>query len=306
MIKELRKVRIKLVDDGSVDSDIHVNNYKDAIKAAREYICDSNREMVCAIYLSGNVPVSFIVLSEGAADFAYAPVGELVKTALLSNATGIILLHNHPGRSTYPSQEDISLTDKVIRACELVELKLWDHIIVPAASDVVFSFHEKKLISKSLNEYTLDIEMLSWGKAAEENTYEEKQMAIKIADRIISIHEVDEGYDYSIMDCEYREIDGGIYDDPEADIEEVLNDIVEDLKNNPDYNGAKGNIQKEDEMFPMDFEEVMEAVEKSNELIMPYSEILKIANGECKAANCFQASNSAGEQTFNEHKKRGR
>lgn len=61
-----------------------------------------------------------------------------------------------------------------------------------------------------------------------------------------------------------------------------------------------------DEMFPMDFEEVMEAVEKSNELIMPYSEILKIANGECKAANCFQASNSAGEQTFNGHKKRGR
>lgn len=179
-------------------------------------------------------------------------------------------------------------------------MKLLDHIIVPAASDVVFSFHEKKLISKSLNEYTLDIEMLSWGKAAEENTYEEKQMAIRIADRIISIHEVDAGYDYSIMDCEYREIDGGIYDDPEADIEEVLNDIVEDLKNNPDYNGAKGNIQKEDEMFPMDFEEVMEAVEKSNELIMPYSEILKIANGECKAAN------SAGEQTFNGYKKRGR
>lgn len=102
------------------------------------------------------------------------------------------------------------------------------------------------------------------------------------------------------MDCEYREIDGGIYDDPEADIEEVLNDIIEDLKNNPDYNGAKGNIQKEDEMFLLNFEEVMEAVEKSNELIMPYSEILKIANGECKA------SNSAGEQTFNGHKKRGR
>jgi len=73
----------------------------------------------------------------------------------------------------------------------------------------------------------------------------ETELAFKIADRIISIQECDGGYDYSIMDEHYREIDGGVYDDPAVDINFVLLSIVEELKENPDTNGAKGNITKE-------------------------------------------------------------
>ena len=41
-------------------------------------------------------------------------------------------------------------------------------------------------------------------------------MHFQIADRFISIQEVDGGYDYSIMGVEYKEIDGGVYDNPEV------------------------------------------------------------------------------------------
>lgn len=44
---------------------------------------------------------------------------------------------------------------------------------------------------------------------------DETELAFQIADRYISIQEVDGGYDYSIMGADYKEIDGGVYDNPD-------------------------------------------------------------------------------------------
>ena len=68
----------------------------------------------------------------------------------------------------------------------------------------------------------------------------ETELAFQIANRFISIQETDGGYDYSIMGADYKEIDGGVYDNPNVSIREALNDIVEDLKDNPFDNGAGG------------------------------------------------------------------
>jgi len=94
----------------------------------------------------------------------------------------------------------------------------------------------------------------------------ETELAFRIADRIISIQECDEGYDYSIMDQQYREIDGGVYDNPDISIREALQDIVDDLKQNPDTNGAKGNITEETELIPLDFNEVAMEAEEANRI----------------------------------------
>ena len=167
MSKKLEKVRIKLVNDGELTSDKEIRNYKDAIALAREYIVDSNHEIVCAICLAGGKPINFMILSMGSSNFSYVPVGELIKTALLSNANGIILLHNHPYGSCTPSSEDIAVTDKLIKACELIDMKLLDHIIVPANSDMCFSFMEKGLIQANLNEYTINLSEISFQNVAE-------------------------------------------------------------------------------------------------------------------------------------------
>ena len=63
---------------------------------------------------------------------------------------------------------------------------------------------------------------------------EETELAFQIADRYISIQEVDGGYDYSIMGADYKEIDGGVYDNPDVTIREALTDIINDLKSAPD------------------------------------------------------------------------
>ena len=82
----------------------------------------------------------------------------------------------------------------------------------------------------------------------------ETQLAYQLEDRIIRIQECDGGYDYSIMDKNYREIDGGVYDDPDADIRFVLLSIAEELKMYPDTNGAKGQINMKSRLVPLDFD----------------------------------------------------
>lgn len=47
---------------------------------------------------------------------------------------------------------------------------------------------------------------------------QETELAFSIADRFISIQEVEGGYDYSIMGADYKEIDGGVYDNPDVTI----------------------------------------------------------------------------------------
>ena len=92
----------------------------------------------------------------------------------------------------------------------------------------------------------------------------ETELAFKVADRIISIQECEEGYDYSIMDENYREIDGGVYDNPDVDIRYALLDIVDDLATHPDTNGAKGNISSDAKWVQLDFDEVSEQMDIAN------------------------------------------
>lgn len=116
---------------------------------------------------------------------------------------------------------------------------------------------------------------------------QETELAFSIADRFISIQEVEGGYDYSIMEADYKEIDGGIYDNPDVTIREALHDILEDLKSQPDYNGAKGNIQREDELIPMDYDGLMEKAEEANRIIPESTPSSVVADFRAKTGELF-------------------
>ena len=114
----------------------------------------------------------------------------------------------------------------------------------------------------------------------------ETELAFQIADRFISIQEVEGGYDYSIMGADYKEIDGGVYDNPDVSIREALNDIVEDLKENPFDNGARGNIGDNDELIPIDYDGLMEKVEAANR-IEPQAQGSVVENFKAKTNELF-------------------
>ena len=116
---------------------------------------------------------------------------------------------------------------------------------------------------------------------------EETELAFQIADRYISIQEVDGGYDYSIMGADYKELDGGVYDNPDVTIREALTDIVDDLKAAPDHNGTKGSIKEKDELIPIDYEGLMEKVEEANEVVPKNQESSIITDFRAKTNEVF-------------------
>ena len=101
----------------------------------------------------------------------------------------------------------------------------------------------------------------------------ETELAFQIADRYISIQETEGGYDYSIMGLDYKEIDGGVYDNPGIGIKEAINEIVEDLKIIPFDNGARGNIRDSDKLIPIDYDGLMEKAEAAN-AVMPQRDVV--------------------------------
>lgn len=91
----------------------------------------------------------------------------------------------------------------------------------------------------------------------------ETELAFQLADRYISIQEVSEGYDYTIYDMNYRELDGGVYDNPEITIRQALDEIVADLKEPMHRSELEGNIHVADELIPIDYEELAEKTEQA-------------------------------------------
>ena len=115
---------------------------------------------------------------------------------------------------------------------------------------------------------------------------QETELAFQIADCFISIQEVDGGYDYSIMGADYKEIDGGVYDNPNVSIREALDDILADLRDYPFDNSVKGNTRDNDELIPIDYDGLMEKVEAAN-AIEPQAQGNVVDNFKAKTNELF-------------------
>ena len=69
---------------------------------------------------------------------------EVIKLAINKGAASIILAHNHPTGDVTPSKADIEVTKQIKAAAEMLDIKLWDHIVV--SKNMVFGFKDHGLI----------------------------------------------------------------------------------------------------------------------------------------------------------------
>jgi len=83
-------------------------------------------------------------VARGGASRVSVAVKELLRPAVKDLATGIILFHNHPSGNPKPSPEDLELTRKVKKACNILGIELLDHII--ATGEEFFSFRGEGLV----------------------------------------------------------------------------------------------------------------------------------------------------------------
>lgn len=93
-----------------------------------------------------NVLLEDALLAIGTVDQVRPAIRDIVAKALQSNASAVILGHNHPSGSTEPSESDLAFTADVLATLRPVAVSLLDHIIV--ANDAVFSFAEAGLMAE--------------------------------------------------------------------------------------------------------------------------------------------------------------
>jgi DNA repair protein RadC len=111
------------------------------------YLRDAKKEFFHVILLDiKNKPLHNIEISKGSLNAAIVDPKEVIKEATLRSASSIILVHNHPSGETEPSSEDVEITSRIVQACDLVGIKVLDHIIIGKNKDDYFSFAKAGLI----------------------------------------------------------------------------------------------------------------------------------------------------------------
>jgi len=172
-------VTVRLVPGYHTLSDEVVDSARDAVDFLGKQLREMDTECVAMICLDTKLcPINVSYVSNGALNFAYVDQKKVLKTALLSNADRFILMHNHPSGDITPSQEDVNLTEALLRAAAAIGMEFLDHVIVSSTTEDYYSFAKQGIINKKNRHWTsvvADIIGLEWPevtrlglKAAEE------------------------------------------------------------------------------------------------------------------------------------------
>jgi len=106
-----------------------LTNPEKVFKFMRSKIKDYKKERLYAIALNTR-GWTINEISVGALDSSMAHPREAFSEAIKSNASSVIFVHNHPSGNTEPSEEDVKLTKRLMKAGELLGIKVLDHIII--------------------------------------------------------------------------------------------------------------------------------------------------------------------------------
>ncbi len=114
---------------------ITIRTPKQVLEYCKASLAGKKEECLEVIYLSvRNTVMGTQVVASGLIDRVAVSPRKIVECALAAKAAAIILVHNHPSGDATPSQEDIDLTQDVIRAAALFGISVHDHIIVGKGS----------------------------------------------------------------------------------------------------------------------------------------------------------------------------
>ncbi len=139
------------------DEKIKISYTKDLYEIMRRILLREerfgrNREHFWVVGLDKEYTLLFIELvALGNGNQSLVNPNEVFQLAIHKQSTFVILVHNHPGGDPAPSEADIDLTDRLIHAAEMINLRVIEHLILCGPDlddDLFYSFTEKGLMDK--------------------------------------------------------------------------------------------------------------------------------------------------------------
>jgi DNA repair protein RadC len=120
--------------------------YKQVLKFYDHKIIALQEQFIILYLNRANLVLGAHQLFTGGLTGTIADIRLIMGIALKSMACGIIISHNHPSGNLNPSEAYRTLTDKVKKACDIMDIKLYDHIIVSPYEGTFYSFADEGLI----------------------------------------------------------------------------------------------------------------------------------------------------------------
>ena len=126
-------------------SDKKITSPKDVAEIFIPLFRDEVKEKFIVVCLnSANKIICYEIISVGSLNSSIVHPREVFKVAIENNSANIIIMHNHPSGNPDPSKEDIKVTKKLVEAGKLLEINVFDHIII--ANNSYTSLVEKRVI----------------------------------------------------------------------------------------------------------------------------------------------------------------
>lgn len=143
MADKLEQVAIRMVEQPPLYSKEPMNNPDAAIRVMNGFLSQMDRELFCIVNLQADLtPINMNIVSVGSLNEALINPREIFKSAILSNAHSMMLIHNHPSGNLTPSTSDIQTTARMQELGELMGISLVDHIITGRDGNY-YSFRDK-------------------------------------------------------------------------------------------------------------------------------------------------------------------
>ncbi len=114
-----------------------VRNPVDVARFVRRIVGNEAREHFLVLMLDGrHKPIAYQVVSIGTATASLVHPREVFQAAVGTGAVAVIVAHNHPSGNPSPSREDREVTERLVRAGEVLGIRVLDSVVVTASGYV--------------------------------------------------------------------------------------------------------------------------------------------------------------------------
>lgn len=129
--KGLDLVRIRMAPDRTLKTQEPVSTPIEAVDLITKEFGDLDREVFMVLNLTCHLQViNLNICSMGTLNYTVVHPREVFKASILSNASAVLLIHNHPSGILEPSKEDIDLTERMVSAGKILGIDVLDHLII--------------------------------------------------------------------------------------------------------------------------------------------------------------------------------
>lgn len=149
-----RQYSLKLVKEKAAEYDApkYVKTSEDVVRVCKEVLGlheKAEESLVCLDLNTKSAVIAIRVVSVGTINSSLVHPREVFKGALMSNANSIIIAHNHPSGETEPSVSDHIVTKELLKAGDLLQVKLLDHLII--GQDSYYSYLDSGVLDQFIN-----------------------------------------------------------------------------------------------------------------------------------------------------------